>query len=212
VSTTITIPAWLTPAVRNGLYEELQVTYEALDYLILAPDRDNPDRAPEQQRLLDQFTAAISALQAAGPSTHPPQPLTISIAEHGSALLRATRAAASTEGDITAELPAENPRRQQAKRAITALHELAQEIETHQSSNPPEDLYLQRLLILAVLDQGHPEGRTSTELHQDLEDYPAEEVDHATSQLAAIGLLRTGERIQPTGGLERIEELGLICI
>jgi hypothetical protein len=209
MSTTVTIPAQLVPAVRNGLYEQLQGTYEALDVIILTPDRENSQHAPEQQRLLDEFQAAAAALQAAQYTDEPSAPVTISLLEHRTILLKAIRAAARTEKCLTEELPAESPRRQQARQTITGLRRLARQIKVQDTG--PEDLYLQRLVLLAVLND--PDGITRIDLHEDLDDFPAKHVDDAATQLAALGLVRAeGERVQPTDGLSRIDELELICI
>lgn len=208
---TITIPALLAGQVRSGLYEQLQTTYEALDAIITASDRDDPRHAVKQHQLLDAFTAVASALNGAGPASQPSMPFTLG-AEHRPVLIDAIRAAASTESYMTEELPELTPRRQQAHATIKALNGLAEQIQTQQEISPPEDLYLQRLIVLAVLDQRHPEGHTHSGLHQTLDEYPAEGVEQATGQLAALGLLLTGERIQPTVGLRRVDELDLICI
>lgn len=211
MSTTTTIPAQLAPAVRNGLYEHLQNTYEALDHIILKPERDQPHKAVEQQALLDQFQAAAAALRAAGPATQPTGPLTISLIEHRTVLLKAVRAAAQTERHLTEELPEHSTRRQQARQTITALRHLSRQIKTQDTSSPVEDLYLQRLLILAVLN--HRTGRTPKELHQALDDYPAKDVNDAAMYLTALGLFHQDpQRIHATRGLRRIDELDLICL
>lgn len=209
MSTAITIPAPLVPAVRSGLYEQLQVTYEALDVIILTPDRENPQHAVEQQRLLDEFQTAAAALQATRYGDERSGAVTVSLIEHRPALLKAIRAAARTERCLTEELPAETPRRQQARQTITALRRLARQIKAQDTG--PEDLYLQRLVVLAVLDDS--DGITSTDLHEALDDFPAEHVDDAAMQLAALGLMRIeGAHFQATNGLSRIDELDLICI
>jgi hypothetical protein len=204
---TVTIPAQLVPYVRSGLYEYLQGTYEALDVIILTPGRENPQHASQQQRLLDEFQAAAAALPAARDTGEPSGPVTISLLEHRAALLKAVRAAARTEQCLTEELPAESPRRQQARQTITALRQLARQIKAQDTST--EDLYLQRLVLLAALNA--PEGATRIELRQALEDYPPEDVDDATTHLAAAGLLRVvSEHVHPADGLLLIEELDLI--
>jgi hypothetical protein len=211
MSTTVTIPAELVSHVRGGLYEYLQVTYEALDVIIVSSHREDPKLAPEQQEYLDQFVAAVAALRAAGPASDPSQPVTVSLVEHRPVLLKAIRAAARTEQCLTEELPVETPRRQQARQTIAALRRLARQIKVQDAG--PQDLYLERLVVLAVLDRRHSEGRTRAELHDDLDDFPAEYVDDAVMQLAALGLVRPeGQHIEPADGLSRIDELDLIGI
>lgn len=211
MSTTVTIPVPLVSHVRGGLYEYLQVTYEALDMIIVSSHREDPKLAPEHQAHLDQFLAAVAALRAVGPASDPPQPVTVSLIEHRPVLLNAIRAAAESEQYLTQELPADASRRQQARQTITALRRLARRIKAQDTD--PEDLYLQRLVVLAVLDQRYSEGRTRAELRKDLDDFPAEEVDDAATQLAALGLMRVaGERVHATDGLSRIDGLDLIGI
>jgi hypothetical protein len=206
---TITIPASLATAVRDGLYERLQTSFEALDGVILAPDREDPRHALREHQLLAAFTEIARALNAAGPATQPPQPITLSV-EYRPVILDAIRAAVSTEEHLTGELPPLTPRRQQAVATILALNELAEQIATQHATSPPQDLQLQGLVVLAILDQ--PTGITPAQLHQVLDDYPAQHVDQATGELAALGLLRTGDQIHPSEGLQRIDELDLISI
>lgn len=152
-------------------------------------------------------------MRATGAASDPPEPVTIDLAEHRTVLLKAIRAAAESEQYLTQELPSDSPRRQQANATIRSLRGLSSAIKAARASSPPEDLFLQRAVVLAALDRRSPHGRTRAELHKDLDDFSVEEVDQAIRQLAALGLLHTeGPRIQPTSGLQRVDDLDLICI
>lgn len=211
MTNTITIPAELVEHVRSGLYEHLQDAYETLESVIRSNDRDDPSRASEQQRLLDQVQAAVAALRAAGHPIQPPQAIAISLIEHRQVIQQAIRLAVRTEQSLTEAFPDDAARRQRAHKAIAALRRLAKAIKVRDVS--PEDAYLQRLVVLAVLDRPYAEGRTRAELHEILDDFPAEEVDGAAAHLAAVGLVRAvGQRVQATDGLSRIDELDFICI
>ncbi len=173
MSITITIPASLVSHVRGGLYEHLQITYEALDVIIVSSRREDPELAPEQQQYLDQFLAAVAALRAVGPVSEPSEAVAIDLAAHRTVLLKAIRAAVESERYLTEELPADSPRRQQANVAIRSLRGLSSAIKATRDSDPPEDLYLQRLVVLAALDRRSPNGRTRAELRADLDDFPS---------------------------------------
>ncbi len=211
MSSTITIPAKLAAHIRAGLYEHLQSSYENLEQAIVAPDREDPTHAAEQQRLLDHVQQAVDALRATGHTTTTPAPLHLDPGRHQHALLAAIHAACDTENYLTETLPNENPRRQQAQqtiRALTALHHHIQEPQPGGELDP----YLERLVILAVLDQD-THGQSAASLERSLHDYPPEDIHDAISQLADLHLiLRNTHSVRPAPGLTRLDELGLISI
>ena len=159
--------------------------------------------------MLGQFQAAAAALRVATYPAEASGPITVSLLEHQAILLKALRAAGRTEQCLTEELPLESPRRQQARQTISGLRRLARQIKAQDLNQ--EDLYLQRLVLLAVLNQS--DGLPRTQLHQALDDYSPEEVDDAATRLYAVGLLyAASEHIHPTKGLLLVETLDLICI
>jgi hypothetical protein len=210
---TITIPAALAARVHGGLYSHLQSRYAATEAPLFAhPSHPDGHYEQERQDAVQELHAALDALLAAGYETSPPRPIELDLHQHRGALLAAVQVAAEVAVYLKEALPAEDaPGHEHAASLLDALRDLHEDIEGRQVEPlRPRDPFLERLLILIVLDTG---SRTRTELQEELDEYPVACIDRAVGELAALGLLvRTAERVLPSEGLRRVDQLNLICI
>lgn len=73
------------------------------------------------------------------------------------------------------------------------------------------DAWVESLIVLAVL--GVTNGRSKQRIYRSLRDIDPLRVDTAAASLTAAGvILRRGNRVLQSPGLERLDRLDMICI
>ncbi len=71
---------------------------------------------------------------------------------------------------------------------------------------------VENLVVLLVLSQNHPEGRSISELHAEI-GFEREDITDAVDSLKAVGVVVIdGEQVQPSQATRRIDDLNMICI